>query len=562
MAIFSLAIVSLLSYLIYTQFDTALKERILLQLASVKKLKVLQIQREIKERIQIVDELVDSYNEEEFEGYYLESFNIIEKKSFAPIIKLDKYQIKTDTMIRSVKIIDLTPQHPEGVITLAFISPYKDKVLICIDEMPEIQQILLERTGLGQTGESYLVGNDYRMRTISRFFPDRNPTKIEAKTEGVLNALMGNDGESLIRDYRGLEVFSAYQTIKINGLQWIILSEMDRQEALFPLKSLRNQLIIFLAIIFILIVAGSYILAQWLVTPVVTMEEKLNNLAKGAIDDLEINPRRSDEIGQMFVALSKLVSALDQTAKFALEIGKGNFEAEYHLLSEQDKMGTSLLSMKNQLKIYKENEAKLLKENRRAIIEGQENERSRLAKEIHDGLGPLLTSMRIKIQSQEWHDETKEQLLGILDETINEIRRVSNNLMPSVLTDFGAGEAIGNLTRQIEKNTGIAIRYKNDMTAESNTSTTVHIALYRIAQEAINNVIKHANATQIKLSVSEFEDLISLYISDNGSGFDPDAVKDGNGLKNMTERVKLVEGSLNLESDKYGTTLEVEIPLK
>src|SRR5690606_31417359 len=125
-------------------------------------------------------------------------------------------------------------------------------------------------------------------------------------------------------------------------------------------------------------------------------------------------------------------------------------------------------------------------------------------------------TLRMTIQSTEIKDEVKKNILGRLDETITEVRRISNNLMPSVLKDFGVGEAISNLVNQINQNGHIDVLYKNDMDPTKEIDDNLNTSLYRIAQESINNAIRHSGAKKIKVSLTQFDDHVSYYIADDG----------------------------------------------
>jgi len=555
--------IGLLGTLFYYQFESALEERVLLQLSSVKQLKVMQVKNMIKERVEGIQNIkaqgLDS-NRQEYEHRLFDSIHIV---ACGSSLQLENYKLEMPSVWPQEDIViqDLSTQHPASVITLAFITPLGEQLLVCVASLPEIQSILMERTGLGQSGESYLVGQDFKMRSRSRFYPQKVPTNIVAKTSGVIRALNGQTGEAILEDYRHVRVFSAYERIALYGLIWVILSEMDYQEALFPLHSLRTNFYWMLLVLFAVILIASYQLARVVVRPFIRMETYLNAMAKGRLVETRAVSRK-DEIGRMFSALHQLTHVQKEVIAFAGNIGQGNFEAEYKLLSNNDKLGAALLQMQKQLKNYQETEAKLIRENRQAIIQGEEKERSRLSKEIHDGLGPLLTSLRFRIQAQKSISKKQQQeLLHTLDETIREIRRMSNNLMPSVLEDFGAGEAIANLINQLNQSTPVHILYDKETEIHTRIPKMVNIALYRVAQEAINNAIKHAEASEIKISFTEFEDHVGLFIRDNGSGFDTKSVFSGSGLRNMRERIKLVNGTIDIRSGKNGTIVEVEIPL-
>jgi len=140
-----------------------------------------------------------------------------------------------------------------------------------------------------------------------------------------------------------------------------------------------------------------------------------------------------------------------------------------------------------------------------------------------------------------------------------EVRRISNNLMPQALLDFGIGEALANLVEYLRKMTKIEINYVNTTFQNSALPSDISIGIYRIAQEAINNAIKHADATTINVSITEFDDTINLFIKDNGRGFDIEGRYTGAGLLNMKERCRLMNGDILISSNHEGTTIDIEI---
>jgi len=159
--------------------------------------------------------------------------------------------------------------------------------------------------------------------------------------------------------------------------------------------------------------------------------------------------------------------------------------------------------------------------------------------------------------------ENIRELIEMFDTTIDEIRRISNNLMPSVLDAFGITIAIRNLCHETGENAGITIRFECYGDLEE-MSSKIKTYIFRIAQEALNNIVKHSEATDVKISLSRKNDTVTLTIMDNGKGFDPDRASDsgGNGLHNIHERVNLLHGSFGIESKiNYGTTITVMVPV-
>ncbi|UII25541.1 ATP-binding protein [Fulvivirga maritima] len=549
-----MGVVIVLTSIFYLEFDAALKERVFLQLSSVKMLKIVQVREVLAARAKSFSQLAQQ-NEANDTFYKLKYFESWPEQ-------IDKYKLLHKLPENGqVLIQDISPQDSSGIITLAYTTKVDTSYVVALIQLPEIQQILMERTGLGETGESYIAGSDLSLRTQSRFYPEKNPLLIKADTEGVKKGLQGEEGTAVFRDYRGTEVFSAYEAITAFGLQWVLLSEIDHNEALFPLKVLRTNILYVLIFTSILVFFISFLVARQIVKPILMMAKQLQKMSRGVLEQSNDSVARDDEIGEMFNALDQLIETMERTIIFAKMIGNGDFKVDYQLLSNEDKLGASLLQMREQLKNYREQEEKLITEKQLSLVRGQEMERSRWAKEIHDGLGPLLTSMRLRIQALYLPEEREKELLSLLDQTINEVRTMSNRLMPSVLEDFGIGEAIANLVKFLQPMVEAPIYFKNALTDPMIIPEDISISLYRIVQESLNNAIKYAKATEIRLSITQFDDLITLFITDNGVGFNVNKNHTGHGLQNMAERVALLNGSFDISSEKSGTTIDIEIPL-
>lgn len=210
-----------------------------------------------------------------------------------------------------------------------------------------------------------------------------------------------------------------------------------------------------------------------------------------------------------------------------------------------------------------------------SLLKGQESERKRIAREMHDGIGQMLTALKLNIESisHTMTPERNEQLLKeikqLIAKTIVEARNITFDLMPTVLHDFGIGSALKQLAEQSSKNTASMVIY-NQSNDIKRLDKNIEINLYRIAQEALNNAIKYAEATEIKISLSLLNKYIYLNISDNGKGFDlkkstseNDAQQKINrGIFNMEERTHLLNGKLSIDSTiGKGTCIVSKIPL-
>lgn len=203
----------------------------------------------------------------------------------------------------------------------------------------------------------------------------------------------------------------------------------------------------------------------------------------------------------------------------------------------------------------------------KSVIDGQEKERQRLSRELHDGLGQNLVAIKLKLESISAEqagslDGTLNQVKHMFSHTIDEIRRISNNLMPAALKEFSLAVVLRNLCTEIESNSGISIGLTIGVLPES-LDQILKTYIYRIVQEALTNAVKHSGANKVLISIfSDFSNL-HLQIEDNGVGFNTTKQSDsGNGLYNMKERTMLLGGKINIISSKgKGVKIVAEFPL-
>jgi signal transduction histidine kinase len=192
-----------------------------------------------------------------------------------------------------------------------------------------------------------------------------------------------------------------------------------------------------------------------------------------------------------------------------------------------------------------------------AIINTEENERRRFAKDLHDGLGPLLSTVKMSLSSlnQRITDDTGVTILSntnhLVNEAINTIKDISNNLSPHVLSNFGLASAISAFTLKINQTRAISIDFKSNMEAVR-LDNDKEVVLYRAVCELINNSIRHSGASRIEIELNKHEKIVTLQFYDNGRGFETsDLMKEdskGMGLSNIETRVKTVEGVFIIES--------------
>nr|WP_236900573.1 ATP-binding protein [Elizabethkingia ursingii] len=202
-----------------------------------------------------------------------------------------------------------------------------------------------------------------------------------------------------------------------------------------------------------------------------------------------------------------------------------------------------------------------------ALLEGQEQERGRLARDLHDGLGGLLSGTKHQLSYLDPHqseniEEGISKSIKQIDGAVEELRRVAHNLMPDLLVKYGLEVAIQEFASRIS-NSALDIHtefinYGNSLSEEK------QLIIYRIIQELVNNAIKHAEASEIIIQISQEENVLNLTVEDNGKGFDHKGlnVKKTAGFHNIESRVQFLKGTMNIISElNIGTSIELQIPI-
>ncbi|WP_407295062.1 cache domain-containing protein [Stutzerimonas zhaodongensis] len=207
------------------------------------------------------------------------------------------------------------------------------------------------------------------------------------------------------------------------------------------------------------------------------------------------------------------------------------------------------------------------------IVSLQEEERSRVSRELHDGISQLLVSIKFQFElashelasgnpkAQDTLDRGTERLAG----AIGEVRRISHDLHPSLLDTLGLPAAIGQLVAEFEQRSGLKMLYTNAL-GDSDPDDAVAVALFRVLQEALTNIERHAAAQLVHISLDGDDRSVRLRVRDDGVGFNPrhvDKIKGGGiGLRNIRERVEHFGGRFTLLSEAGGTELDVTLPAR
>ena len=205
-----------------------------------------------------------------------------------------------------------------------------------------------------------------------------------------------------------------------------------------------------------------------------------------------------------------------------------------------------------------------------ATVESVEAERKRISKDLHDGVGQQLSGLKMawqqltdKLKKTAPHDAEKlNGLTNILNDAANEVRSISHQMMPAALRELGLTAALGDMLQKSFSHTSVKYEFEH-MNTDGRFSENIEIGLYRIAQELVNNIIKHSNAQSVSVELFKTKTHLVLTVEDDGKGFDMENMEDaGNGLHNISSRAKSVKGKIQFEQRSgSGVSATVRVPI-
>jgi two-component system, NarL family, sensor kinase len=204
-----------------------------------------------------------------------------------------------------------------------------------------------------------------------------------------------------------------------------------------------------------------------------------------------------------------------------------------------------------------------------AILKSEEQERTKLAKDLQDGLGAMLSGIKYSFNALKGNilmtaesEKDFERSIDMLDSSIKEMRRVAHNMMPEALVKFGLDTALKDFCNDILQSGALQISYQSIGLENTVIDQTVSITIYRIVQELINNTMKHAVAKNAIVQVTKTDGQLSVTVEDDGKGFDTAIINNlvGMGWSNITNRVAFLKGKLDVDSQHgKGTSVLIEI---
>lgn len=378
-----------------------------------------------------------------------------------------------------------------------------------------------------------------------RAAPDDAAAKL-AVTQILASMLYGQDGYFFVYDYDGNNLVSPRQTDLI-GKNWKGLTDVNGTAITDELIRIARQ-------------GGGYHTYDWpkpstgetarMVTYVVGLQDWQWAIGTGIFID--------DVLETVAASRAEVQNRVRRTSQYILAIAVGALLLVFM-------SGLVINIRERRLADVK------LKALTQRVFDAQEEERGRVARELHDGISQVLVGVRYALDSARRRfakgdgraEETLDRGISHLSSAIQEVRRISRDLRPDVLDDLGLGPALKTLTDEFAKRTGITTEFET-VVFRNRLDNDAKNALYRIAQEALTNIERHSGATYVNVDLRGHIGGARLRITDNGTGIPeetPRAPRTGLGLRNMQERVEQLDGTLRVFSNSGGTTIVAEVPL-
>jgi signal transduction histidine kinase len=372
-------------------------------------------------------------------------------------------------------------------------------------------------------------------------------------------AILGDatSGTAVYKNAQGERVITGFSDLKQitdnKSLDWSVLTTAPLNELLRPTKETAQVLTYIGLFVTSLTVLIAYFFARSITQPLQRTAALAEQISRGNYSH-RLEENIGGEIGSLAKSINEMATRVEERAA--------------EITTRNEKLTSEIVERK----IAQDRLQKLSHK----IVRLQEEERRRVSRELHDGINQLLVSVKYKIENfEDKFNQSAEQALSdikkadiFLDEAISEVRRVSHDLRPSVLDDLGLVPAISNLVRRFSERNLIDVQLNGVDESFDRLPTDVETALYRIVQEALMNIEKHANASHVSINISRTDSNVTIRIEDNGEGFSmQNALRKSEstrsmGLRNMRERIELLQGTFFIHSDVgKGTFLEVKAPL-
>ena len=358
------------------------------------------------------------------------------------------------------------------------------------------------------------------------------------------------------------------------GINWLIGIVVPEADFTGRISSMNRVAVVLIIFALILSSAGAVMIANWVVKPILELNASARALARGEWEKA-LTVRRWDEVGELTGAFNSMATQLKQNIGKLTDEVYERTQAEKELRFAKEE----LEEMNDTLEQRVEDRTKELRKSEEQLrafalrlAEAEENERKRLSQELHDEVGQQLSVLGINLSLilSQTADELPETVrsriadsIALVGQTTEMTRNVMANLRPPVLDDYGLSAALKWYADMYSQRTGIAVKIEAEAISPR-PSSMIENALFRIAQEALTNVAKHARATRVTVSMRLDGPTLRLEIADDGIGFDPLLQRADNkwGLINIVERADAIGGILRVQaSPGSGTRVVVEVGL-
>ncbi len=484
----------------------------------------------------------------------------------------------------AVRFVDFTPYLPSGSVPASFVaapvrgadaSPAVLALQLSIDDINSLMtESNVRRDGMGASGETYIVGTDFRMRNDSRFFIEhpreyfemlrsigtssttigsirRNNTSVllqDVRTDATKAAMRGITDTRIVTDYRGVRVLSSFTPLTLPDLHWVMLSEIDEIEAFRSVYQLRERLILVGLVILLFAFSLGMTIAQTITRPILSLADTAARFGGGDLAQ-RAQLHSNDEIGVLAATFNTMAEEVQtRTDQLESEIDVRT-RAEEELMRSQEELRNLSMHLQSV----------------------REAERKGFAREIHDELGQRLTTMKLQVSLL--LDDVRDSDGGIadklgatiedIDATIQAVKRLISELRPGLLDDLGLTAAIEWQAEEFERRAGIHCELSispHDIALDQDRST----AVFRIFQETLTNVARHSGARSVTVFLTDNGDEIELVISDNGRGITREEIDDSRsfGLIGIRERAHVLRGTASFSGKPgEGTVVSVSIPM-
>ncbi len=359
--------------------------------------------------------------------------------------------------LKETTIVDYKHYEPSDAPAMFVASPIKDNNddtlgVIALQVSDEaINRIMSERTGLGESGETYLVGSDKLMRSNSRFTSEDDILEREVDTLAVEEALAGTENTQIVEDYRGVNVLSSYNSLDVEGIDWAILAEIDEEEAFSEISAMTRNTYIQIAIIAFLVILIAYFFAKYITKPIIKAVGMAKEIAGGNLKIENIKVKAKDEIGQLADALNEMKESLINIISNVNNIAENLSASSEELTASGEEVATA---------------ASQVGESIQQVASGAE-EQSAQVEETNSKINELIEQINdVEKMSNEMDEQADNVMNNIndgnqsVDNSVNQIENVKGNTKDVANTINNLGE----LSNKIGEIVGLI----NDIAAQTN----------------------------------------------------------------------------------------------